>query len=169
MLWLTIVGTVSGVAGLGVSIYLIFVTRDARDAARGARALARTRNLVEELEGASQKIQQVGTFIQQDEWMAVRLRSEEILAACQITLTRWPDHLSEERRNEVISASALMRSIAKTAANFDSEEIATPQKKRISDAQVRASSHISSDLPPIFSPRIMRLSPVFVRPTCLSA
>src|SRR5579859_6999190 len=100
-MFLAIIGTVASVAGLGISIYLIFVTQAARDAARDARSLARKLNLVEELESASQKIQQVGSFIQQDQWVAVRLRSEEILSACQITLSRWPDHLTETRRNEI--------------------------------------------------------------------
>ena len=142
----TIVGTLASLAGLGISVYLIFVTRAARDAARGARAFARKMNLVEELESASQKIQQVGTFIQQEEWVAVRLRSEEILGSCQVTLSRWPDHLTEARKNEIITASSLIRSIATNAANQNEGKMDNPRKRKINDAHIRASAHISSAL-----------------------
>ena len=96
------------------------------------------------LESASHKIQQVGNFIQQEQWTAVRLRAEEILTSCKLTLTRWPDQLSEERRNEVLTASSLMRSI--TLATADSADGVILQKKKISDAHIRASGHISSAL-----------------------
>jgi hypothetical protein len=145
-MFLTIIGTVASVAGLGISIYLIFVTQAARDAARDARSLARKLNLVEELENASQKIQQVGSFIQQDQWVAVRLRSEEILSACQITLSRWPDHLTETRKNEIITASGLIRSIAMSAANHVDGKMEIGRKKKVNDAHIRASAHISSAL-----------------------
>lgn len=139
----TVTGTVVSIIGTGISVYLIFVTRAARDAARAASAAARKRNLVEELESASQKTQQVGNFIQQDEWAAVRMRTEEIMVACKVALTRWPDHLTEERRNEVLKASTLMRSIATESANG---AISPEQKRKISDAHIRASGHISSAL-----------------------
>ena len=142
----TIIGTVASVAGLGVSIYLIFVARAARDAARSARASARKMGLVEELESTSQKIQQVGTFIQLEQWIAVRLRSEEILGSCQITLSRWPDHLTQARKNEIITASGLIHSIALIAANHGDGRMDTARKKQINDAQIRASEHISGAL-----------------------
>src|SRR5689334_7737806 len=115
MFWWTAIGTGASVVGLVISLYLIRVTRGARDAARAARALARKRNIVEELEGASQKLQEIGNFIQQEEWMAVRIRAGEILAICRLALTRWPDHFSEGRKNEIMSASTLVGSIAMEA------------------------------------------------------
>lgn len=146
MLWWTVTGTLASVIGLGVGIYVIIVARGARDAAQAARAGARRRNLVEELEGASQKIQQVGNFIQQEQWVAVRLRTEEIIAACKLTLTRWPDELSEQRRNEVITASTLIHSIAVAAAGIVDGQLTPQQKRKITDAHMRASGHISSAL-----------------------
>ena len=146
MLWWTVIGTLASVIGLGVGIYVIIIASGARDAARAARALARRRNLVEELEGAFQKIQQVGNFIQQEQWVAVRIRTEEILAACKITLTRWPSYLSSERRNEVITAGSLMRSIMTATAESTNEPMTLQQKRKIIDAHIRASGHLSSAL-----------------------
>jgi hypothetical protein len=146
MLWWTVIGTLASIAGLGVGIYVVIVARGARAAAESARSMARKRNLVDELEAASQKIQQVGNFIQQEQWAAARMRTEEILTSCQLTLTRWPDHLSETRRNEVMTASTLMRSIALTVADLVNGQATPVQKKKISDAHIRASGHISSAL-----------------------
>lgn len=144
--WWTVIGTVASVVGLAISIWVLVVAKDARDAAKAARSFARKRNLVEELEGASQKIQQVGNFIQQEEWAAVRLRTEEIQASCKLTLTRWPDQLSEDRRNEILSAGKLMHSITMAAHNPVNGRITAQQKRAINDAHMRASGHISSAL-----------------------
>jgi hypothetical protein len=65
MLSWTVIGTLASVIGLGLGVYVIIVARGAREAAQAARVVARRRNLVEELESASQKVQQVGNFIQQ--------------------------------------------------------------------------------------------------------
>jgi hypothetical protein len=146
MLWWTVIGTLASVFGLGAGIYVIIVARGAREAAQAARAFARKRNLVDELEGASQKIQQVGNFIHQEQWVAVRMRTEEILAACKVTLTRWPDQLSADRRNEVINASTLMRSIAMAIADPTNGQMTSQQKRKITDAHIRASGHINSAL-----------------------
>jgi len=148
--WWTIVGTVASVIGVGISIYLITVTQAARDAAQSAAqaasATARRRDLVEELEAASQKIQQVGNFIEQAEWVAVRLRTEEILAACKLTLSRWPDHLSEQAKNDVMNASRQMNSIANQIIQMAEVEVTLAQKRRLAGSQMRASGHISSAL-----------------------
>jgi hypothetical protein len=146
MLMWTVIGTLASVIGLGVGLYVMVVARGAREAAQAARALARKRNLTEELESASQRIQQVGNFIQQEQWVAVRMRTEEILASCKLTLTRWPDNLSEERRNEVMNASTLLRSIVMTTAEFVDGQTTPQQKKKITDAHIRASGHIHSAL-----------------------
>lgn len=141
------IGTIASLGGLCISIWLIFITQDARDAAREARALARKRNLVEELESALQMIQQVGNFVQQEQWFAVRLRADEISSTCRIALTRWPDHLSVENKDNVVSAIGLVGSIAKAASEHNNDNgITLSRKRKINDAHVRASDHISSAL-----------------------
>lgn len=146
MFWWTVIGTAASVIGLGVSIYLITVARGAREAARAARASARRRHLIDELDGVFQKVQEVGSFIQHGEWMAVRLRAEEVHAACKLVLTRWPDQLSEERRNELMSASTLIVSIAKKAAGSADIQLTPGLKRKLTDTHLRASGHISSAL-----------------------
>lgn len=142
----TVIGTVASLAGLALGLYVMIVARGAREAAQAARALARRRSLVEELEGASKRVQQVGNFIEQEQWTAVRMRAEEILASCRLTLTRWPDHLSEPRRNEVMTASSLMRSITMTTSELVNGQISDEQRRKITDAHIRASEHINSAL-----------------------
>ena len=146
MLWWTVIGTLASVIGLGIGAYVIVVARGAREAAQAANALGRKRNLAEELESASQKIQQVGNFIQQGQWVPVRMRTEEILASCKVALSRWPDHLSESRKNEILSAASLMQSITLAVGSCTESEMTGPQKKKIRDAHIRASGHISSAL-----------------------
>lgn len=144
--WWTITGTVVGVGALAVSIWVLVVAQGAREAAQAAQAFARRRDLVEELEGASEKIQQVGHFIQEEEWVPVRMRTEEILRACQTALSRWPDHLSEGAKNDVLGAIALMHSIAQVIAGLGAAAVSVQQKRKLSDAHMRASGHISSVL-----------------------
>jgi hypothetical protein len=146
MLWWTVIGTVASVIGLGVGIYVIVVARGAREAAQAASALGRKRNLAEELESASQKIQQVGNFIQQGQWVPVRMRTEEILVSCKIALSRWPDNLSESHKNGILTAARLMRSITLALGNCKESEMTEVEKKKIREAQIGASGHISSAL-----------------------
>jgi len=146
MFWWTVVGTLASVVGVGVSVYVIFVARGARKAAEAARALGRKRDLVEELESASQKIQQVGNFIQQSQWTPVRMRTEEILSSCKLALSRWPDHLSESRRLDIITAARLMKSITLSVGSCTDSEMTGQQRRNIRDAHIRASGHISSAL-----------------------
>jgi hypothetical protein len=91
----TVIGTVVSVGGVGLSIWVLIVAKGAKRAADAANAAARKRNLVEELESAAQKIQQIGVLIQQEEWVAAQMRIDEVFASCRTTLARWPDHLSE--------------------------------------------------------------------------
>jgi len=74
------------------------------------------------------------------------MRTEEILASCKVALGRWPDHLSESRKNEIISAASLMQSITLAVGGCNDSEMSGQQKKKIRDAHIRASGHISSAL-----------------------
>jgi hypothetical protein len=77
------------------------------------------------------------------EWLAVRMRTEEIQAACSETVTRWRDQLSIERRNDVMTAAKLISSVAQEAATAHEE--LTPQKlQRMAEAHIQASAYISS-------------------------
>ena len=75
-----LIGVVASVAGFLLSLYVLKVAKGARRAAEEARALARKRDLVEELGDASQKLQQVGNFLQRGEWLGVQIRTAEVLA-----------------------------------------------------------------------------------------
>jgi len=123
--WWTIVGTLASVLGLGVGIYVLYVAKDARRAARDARVLARKRNLTEELEQARKYIEQVGDYLNKREWEAVRIRAQEIMTSCRESLSRWPDGLSEDRRNDVLTVST--SGVSSKAANWG--QFKTGQRK----------------------------------------
>jgi hypothetical protein len=93
----TVIGTVASVLGFGLGIWVLIVAKGAKQAAEAARSWARKRTLAEELNLAKQYIEQVGDFLNTQEWMAVRIRSQEVMTRCRESLTRWPDGLSEQR------------------------------------------------------------------------
>jgi hypothetical protein len=143
---LTLIGTVASVLGLGVSVWVLFVARSARDAARETRAWARRRSLADELNQAKQYIGQIGDFLHTQEWMAVRIRAHEVMTSCRESLSRWPDGLSEARRDDVLSASRLVYSIAEKAASPEANDFKPSDVKKLSATQLEAAGLISSAL-----------------------
>lgn len=141
-----IIGGIASIVGLGVSIWVLIVAQGAKEAAEEARAIARTRNLTEELDEASHKLQQVGIFLQQEEWFGIQLRIDEIAAICRTAMTRWSDHLPEERRNDVLSAVQLMRSIARLSADLSGRQPTSIEIKKLRTTHSRASELINDTL-----------------------
>lgn len=142
----TIVGTIASIAGFALGLYVLHVAEGARSAAQDARVLARKRNLAEELEQNMKYIEQVGSYLQGREWEAVRIRSQEVLASCSESLTRWPDGLSEQRRNDVLTVSSLIRSIASEAAAAQANNFGPKKLKILSQTQLQAIDLLSSAL-----------------------
>jgi hypothetical protein len=130
-----------------VSIYLIFVTRGARKAAQDAKdavqAATRKRGLIEELENVNHKADQLGALLQHQQWFAVQMRIQEILTICTQVLSRWPDGLSEDKRDDLLTAAELARSISTkiSASEFDGSE-----RGRLVGVQLKISTRISSAL-----------------------
>src|SRR5579872_1224027 len=116
MIWIDVAGALASSVGLAVSIWVLFIARGAKAAAEEALTSARRRNFLEELGLADHKLQELGVFIQQEEWIGVQIRTAEILGICRSSMTRWSDHLSESRRNGVLTAAELVHSIATKSA-----------------------------------------------------
>jgi hypothetical protein len=140
----TVVGTVAAVAGTILGVYVLWVTWGARKAARAAQASARKRSLVEELESANQKSNQLGDLLHHQQWFAVHMRIQEIQSVCTQILNRWPDGLSEKRRDDLVTAAQLARSIAArvSATGFDG----ISERAKLVGVQLRLSDRISSAL-----------------------
>jgi hypothetical protein len=140
----TVVGTIAAVLGTTLGVYVLWVTWGARKAARAAQSSARKRSLIEELEGASQKSNQLGDLLHHQQWFAVQMRIQEISSACIQILSRWPDGLSEEKRDDLVTAAQLARSIAArvSATGFDG----LSERARLVGVQLRLSDRISSAL-----------------------
>ncbi len=139
-------GNLASVLGLGVSLWVLVVAQKARAAAEGARAVSRLKSLVEELEEASTRIQQVGIFLRDRKWDVVQLRVEEILGSCKSVLARWGDRLNESSSNNLRSASTMTRSIARAAAESSVRELSQAEHRQALDAQLDAAELISSVL-----------------------
>jgi hypothetical protein len=144
MFWLDVIGTAASVAGLVVSLYVLRVATDAKEAAEAAQDLARRRNLAEELDDVSYKLQQLGHFLSTQQWVGVQIRIEEILAVCKMAMARWADHLSEEHMNDIRTAVTLIQSIAAQSAELSQNPLLPAQKKKLTYTHLRASGLINS-------------------------
>lgn len=144
--WWTITGTVASAVGVGLGLYVLHVAKGARSAARAARVLAGKRSLAEELEQANHYIQQIGDYLQEREWTAVRIRAQEIMTSCRQSLTRWPDGLSPARRNDVLNVTTLVHSIADEAGSPDVNDFRAAKLKRLSSTQLQAAALLSNAL-----------------------
>ncbi|SPE43776.1 hypothetical protein SBA7_1750008 [Candidatus Sulfotelmatobacter sp. SbA7] len=143
----TAVGTVAGVVGVFLSLYVIRVTKGARKAARAAeravQASARKRGLVEELENVHHKADQLGALLQHEQWFAVQMRIQEISAICSQILSRWPEGLSVEKRGNLTMAAGLARSIG---TRISASEFNASERGKLVTTQLRLSDHISGAL-----------------------
>src|SRR6266536_77239 len=141
-----IAGAVASVVGLSFTIYVLIVAKGVKKQVEEAKALARKRNLVEELNDASQKLEQIGNFLQQRQWVGVQIRTAEVLTICREAMARWSDHLSEERRNGVSTAMTQVQTIATQLAEIGQRELTPRENKGLAAAHLKASGHISDAL-----------------------
>lgn len=139
-------GTVTSAAGLGVGIYVLLAVKQAKEAAEDAFALAKQRDLVEQLEEASERIQQMGIFAKGRQCDVLHLRANEVLSRCNEIAMRWPEHLGDDAKNDVMKARTQVRSIADVTFQAASEPLSDRHWIRISKAQLEANTLISGAL-----------------------
>ncbi|MHB8754644.1 MAG: hypothetical protein ACYC92_06755 [Candidatus Acidiferrales bacterium] len=109
-------GDAASVVGLGVSVATLVVARGARAAAEAAKTEARRQNLVDEIQDAQKKAEQLGTYLSQQKWEIVQLRSQEVITSCSQILRRWgADSLSQTSHNNLLRVQQQVGSIAKVA------------------------------------------------------
>jgi hypothetical protein len=145
-----IAGAIASVVGLGFTIYVLCVAKDARRAAEEAREAAlsgtRKRSLIEDLEDLRRMIQQVGTLIQQEEWMAVHMQTAEIVGTCKSAMARWGDGLTIETRDGVVTAGNLLQSVAAKSSEYGDRELTMPEKNKLTSVYLRATGLIHTAL-----------------------
>jgi hypothetical protein len=146
----TAVGTIASVLGLGLSAWLIVIARGARAAARDAeqtvQIYTRKRGLVEELEVANHRADQLGALLQHEQWFAAQMRIQEIQSICSEILSRWADGLPEAKRSDLLRAAELARSVAKRLPAAGGSPPTESERGKLIDVQLRVNSHISSAL-----------------------
>jgi hypothetical protein len=143
-------GNLASVWGLGVSIYVLWVaqgaktaakkaTEEAEGAARMAKASARTRGALEDLQVALAASRQVSNHAGVKNWQVVRLKAEEVMESCRIIVNRWEDTAAlNDSKNSLNQAITMMRTIAEEASKD------TPNLQRIIKTQHGAHDHISA-------------------------
>ncbi len=145
-----IVGAAASVFGLGYTIYVLCVAKDAKRAAEAARDAAlsavRKRSLVEDLGDAVRMVEQVGLLIQRDEWMAIHMRTEEIVGTCKSAMARWGDALDDETRTGVMTATTMLQTIAGKSSEFGVRELTPAEKGKMVLTHLRASGLIHTAL-----------------------
>ena len=145
--WLTANwGSVFSVAGFGVSVATLVVARWAKRSAEEAKAEARRRNLADELEEAQRKTEQVGTYLSQEKWEIVLLRSQEVVTSCSQILRRWGlIDLSEKSRDNVLVAQQQAGSIARVALRAPQIPPTEQELRRMAGAQHKALQLLSGE------------------------
>ncbi len=139
-------GNAFSVAGFVVSAATLFVAKWAKDAAQDAKAEARRRNLVDELEDAQRKAEQVGNYLGQEKWEIVLLRSQEVVTSCSQILRRWGAHeLSERSRDNILIAQRQAGSIAQVALRAPRIPPTEQDLRRIAAAQHKALQLLSGE------------------------
>lgn len=109
-------GNVASVVGLGVSIATLVVATKAKAAADAAKAAARRQSLIDELQNAQKKAEDLGTYLHQQKWEIVHLRSQEVITSCSQILLRWgQESLSNSSHQQLLLAQQQSGAIARVA------------------------------------------------------
>jgi hypothetical protein len=138
-------GNLASVLGLIISLWVLWVARGARKAAEDARAVARRRSLIEELEEADRRIQEIGGFVRDRKWEIVQLQSQKVLGDCRAMLARWGEHLGLGAI-DLRTASTQLSSIAELAHESSLRELTAAEDRQIFKAQLWAGELVSSVL-----------------------
>lgn len=132
-------GNIASVVGLGVSIATLVVATKAKEAANAAKVEARRQNLTDEIQDAQRKAEQLGTYLAQQKWEIVHLRSQEVITSCSQILRRWgKESLSERSRNNFLVAQQQAGSIAEVAVRALRDAPSDREFKTLSIAQHKA-------------------------------
>jgi hypothetical protein len=139
-------GNILSLAGLFVSGATLVVAKGAKEAAEEAKSEARRRNLVDELEEAQRKAEQVGSYLSQEKWEIVLLRSQEVVTSCSQILRRWgSEELSDESRDNILLAQQQAGSIARVALRAPRTPPTEQDLRRIAGAQHKALQLLSGE------------------------
>jgi hypothetical protein len=139
-------GNLASVVGLVVSLAVLWVAKKAKDAAEGARSLARLKSLLEELESAGNRVQSIRAHLKDRKWDLVDLLVDQALSACRSALKRWADHLAESSRDNLVAACRLLRSILETCVKASTGEPSDEQWRLAMNAQQEARELMSTAL-----------------------
>jgi hypothetical protein len=106
-------GNVASVAGLVFGILAFVFSKRASKAAREARDATLLRSLGEEMNGANRMAGEIVTYVGMERGDMALLRTSELMNQTSYFRARWDNRLSEESKNNILSAREQLRSIHK--------------------------------------------------------
>jgi hypothetical protein len=106
-------GNVASVAGLVFSILAFVFSKRASKAAQEARNATLLRSLSEEMNGANRMAGEIGTYVGIGRGDMALLRTSELMNQISYFMARWDNRLSEEPKNNLLSAREQLRLIHK--------------------------------------------------------
>jgi len=142
-------GNIASVAGLVVSAFTLWFAKKARIAAEDAKAAARRQSLIDELQDAQKKAEDLGAYLHQQKWEIVHLRSQEVITSCSQILLRWgAESLSTASHKNLLRAGQQSGSIAQIAiralrtppSNREFEDMCLAQQKALKLLSFEAAS-----------------------------
>lgn len=120
--------------GLFISIYVLFIAKGARTAARQAVSAEKLRTALDELADAADKCTHVGLYAQSEDWSLARLRAAEVQATCRSTIARWEkDETLKDSRNKLLRVAENMLSIVEAIDNQTANKQTILEAQRDSD------------------------------------
>jgi hypothetical protein len=145
-----IVGAVASVIGLVWTIIIFFIAKSAKRLAKEARDAAlsttRKRSLIEDLEDVRRMIQQNGNLIEQAEWTALRMQTDEIVGMCKSAMARWGDGLPIKVKNGVLTAGTLLESIVERSFGCRDRALTPTERVGLNSIHARASGLVRTAL-----------------------
>jgi hypothetical protein len=139
-------GSIASVAGLALTVWTLTVAQGAKRAAERAFTVSRRQSLAVELEGAYDRVRQIGGFLRDRKWELTQLRVEEVLGTFTGVSPRWGDQLSEDSRRALVTVSTLLRSLGRLAAESSIRPLTEVEHRQGLRAQLRISELASQVL-----------------------
>ena len=133
-------GSLASVAGLVFSILAFVFSKRATKAARQARDSVLSRSLGEDMSGASRVAAEIVTYVGMDRGDMALLRVNELMNHTSYFVARWDDKLSEQSKNNLLSARAQVRSVHEVLTKNAVASMSPKSKAQLVQACQRVSS-----------------------------
>jgi hypothetical protein len=127
-------GSVASVVGLVFSILAFVFSKRASKAALEARNATLLRSLSEDMNGANRAAGEIVTYVGMERGDMALLRTNELMNQTSYFLARWDNRLSEEPKNNLLSAREQLRLIHKVLTRGTIADLSPKAKAELAQA-----------------------------------